>query len=78
MKKAKTIAVIRLAQLSARKQAIARYGWGWGSMTRAALWLSQQSAYAPDAFLREPERDLPFFLSPSDINTLEAKQANRL
>ena len=77
MKKAKTIAVIRLAQLSARKQAIARYGWGWGSMTRAALWLSQQSAYAPDAFL-EPERDLPFFLFPSDMNTLEAKQANRL
>ena len=50
----------------------------WGSMTRAALWLSQQSAYAPDAFLREPERDHPLFLSPSDINTLEAKQANRL
>ena len=47
-------------------------------MTRAALWLSQQSAYAPDAFLREPERDHPLFLSPSDINTLEAKQANRL
>ena len=43
-------------------------------MTRAALWLSQQSAYAPDAFLREPERDHPLFLSPSDINTLDANK----
>ena len=43
-------------------------------MTRAALWLSQQSAYAPDAFLREPEGDLPLFLFPSDINTLDANK----
>ena len=47
-------------------------------MTRAALWLSQQSAYAPDAFLREPERDLPFFLFPSDINTLDANKQTGL
>ena len=47
-------------------------------MTRAALWLSQQSAYAPDAFCANRREITRFFLSPSDINTLEAKQANRL